>query len=691
MNIQTALQRLDRRLAAAIARAPKFYGSDAVTDPNRGLYVTEADVERLLHRSPGEPLFSTDIDNLPGWGEADARLIWLQETYRLTEFDLDVLLIAIAPTIDRRYEQFYAYLQDDVTQRHPTVDLALHLLCGSVAERLTQRSRLAPTSPLIASGCLYLVADPHHVQPALLAHYLRVEDQITQFLLGQSGLDARLITFCQMSQPQIAWETLPLDTAIKQAVERSQRLYLQGRSGVGKQAVAGAIATTRHASLLTAHLLRAWQLKVNFLPTVRLVIQAAQLHQAILYIPGMDGLANCDQGLPYQQLLEAIDTASIGIILSGAQPWLPITPQQAQVMSIVLDLPTVAQRQEHWQRHLKPPLCNLVAADLVVLADRFRLTPEQIANAATTTAHQIAPDVIHTPAELLDLLFTAARQQSGHDLQTMTDKITPRYDWTDLVLPPDPLAQLKELCSRVKYRYQVYQTWGFDRKLSLGKGITALFAGAPGTGKTMAAEVIATDLGLDLYRIDLSQVVSKYIGETEKNLDRIFQAATTSNAILFFDEADALFGKRSEVKDAHDRYANIEVGYLLQKIETYEGIAILASNLRQNLDEAFVRRLQFIVEFPFPDEDYRRQILAVLFPPTAPLAEDLDLPLLARNIRLAGGHLKNIVVAAAFYAAAEGSEDGKIRMAHLLQAAQREHQKIGRTWQLETIEIRQNL
>jgi SpoVK/Ycf46/Vps4 family AAA+-type ATPase len=193
----------------------------------------------------------------------------------------------------------------------------------------------------------------------------------------------------------------------------------------------------------------------------------------------------------------------------------------------------------------------------------------------------------------------------------------------------------------------------------------------------MAAEVIANELGLDLYKIDLSQVVSKYIGETEKNLDRIFAAAEDANAILFFDEADALFGKRSEVRDAHDRYANIEVGYLLQKMEEYEGIAILATNLRSHLDEAFVRRMHAIVEFPFPDEDYRRRIWEVVFPREAPLGEDVDFSLLAREVRLAGGNIKNIGLASAFYAASDG---GVIHMPHVLRAVQREHQKLGRMW-----------
>ena len=193
----------------------------------------------------------------------------------------------------------------------------------------------------------------------------------------------------------------------------------------------------------------------------------------------------------------------------------------------------------------------------------------------------------------------------------------------------------------------------------------------------MAAEIISNELGLDLYKIDLSQVVSKYIGETEKNLDKIFTEAQTSNAILFFDEADTLFGKRSEVKDAHDRYANIEIGYLLQKMEEYDGIAILATNLRQNMDESFVRRIQVIVEFPFPDEEHRGRIWKVVFPCQSPISGDVDFGVLAREVKLAGGNIKNIALTAAFYAAVDGSV---IQMSHLVEATRREYQKLGRTW-----------
>jgi SpoVK/Ycf46/Vps4 family AAA+-type ATPase len=257
----------------------------------------------------------------------------------------------------------------------------------------------------------------------------------------------------------------------------------------------------------------------------------------------------------------------------------------------------------------------------------------------------------------------------------LAKKIKPRYDWDDMVLSEDQKAMLRELVGTVRGRPKVLEEWKVGQKLASSAGVTALFAGPPGTGKTMAAEVIAGELGLDLYKIDLSTVVSKYIGETEKNLEKIFQEAESSNAILFFDEADSLFGKRSEVRDSHDRYANIEISYLLQRMEAYDGVTILATNLGANLDEAFTRRLSFSINFPFPEEEERLRIWQSLFPPSLPRAGDLDLPLMARRFKMAGGNIRNVIVSAAYLAAADG---GTLTMQHLLHGTRRELQKMGR-------------
>jgi SpoVK/Ycf46/Vps4 family AAA+-type ATPase len=258
---------------------------------------------------------------------------------------------------------------------------------------------------------------------------------------------------------------------------------------------------------------------------------------------------------------------------------------------------------------------------------------------------------------------------------SLARRVEPRHDWNDLVLPPAQREQLTALCNQAKHGSIVYGNWGFDRKLSLGRALNALFSGPPGTGKTLAAEVIAADLGVALLKIDLSQIVSKYIGETEKNLRQLFDQAASANAILFFDEADALLGKRSEVKDAHDRYANTETAYLLQKMEEYAGITILSTNLRQNMDDAFTRRMRFIVDFPFPEDEDRLRIWQAVWPREVPLAPDVDLPALARQIRLSGGSIRNVALCAAFLAAEQGQS---VSMRHLMRATRSELQKMGR-------------
>ena len=306
---------------------------------------------------------------------------------------------------------------------------------------------------------------------------------------------------------------------------------------------------------------------------------------------------------------------------------------------------------------------------------KFKFSRSQIRSAAATASNLALLREQDEQRITVRDLYEACRTHSNQKLSSLAHKIPLKYRWDDIVLPEDRTEQLREICNHVKYRDRVYTEWGFDRKLAMGKGLCILFAGPSGTGKTMSADIIAGELGLDLYKIDLSNVVSKYIGETEKNLSRIFDEAETSNAILFFDEADALFGKRSEVKDSHDRYANIETGYLLQRMEEHEGIVILASNFRKNMDEAFTRRLHFTVEFPFPKEEDRLRIWEHVWPEAVPREPGLDLKFLARRFQITGGNIRNIALSAAFLAA---DDNGVVGMRHLVRATQREYQKMGK-------------
>ena len=701
-DLVPALERLDRRIEWAIAAAAAGFAGEDPGDPYRGLTIGPAEVQRLLARTPGALAFAPP--SLSGDDEGErprtpACLANLAEAFDLVEFDLDVVLLSLAPELDLRYERLFAYLQDDVTKRRPSVDLALNLLCATAADRIERRVHFGPRAPLIRHGLIEILPDPGSVQPPLLARFLKLDDRIIRQLLGQPGIDDRLAPFCTLVESSGSWWDLPIDPDVQRVLPsllaeshsrlRPMRFYFEGARHSGKRTAAAALAGTAGRPLLLADFDRLAEAKETFDRVLPLLLREALLLDAFLYLTGLPALRPDERAVPERALLTALADYPGTVILAGAEPWVPTANAALAVTSVPFRIPDFPERCACWISSLGRHGFALGDADLGELAARFRLTQGQIGEAVelalqtgrwrTARGATDADDGGGSEAArlALDDLYAAARAQCGHDLAKLARKIPVRASFADIVLPEDHLAQLREMCEQAQYRRTVYDEWGFERKLSGGKGLNVLFTGSPGTGKTMAAEVIARALGLDLYRIDLSQIVSKYIGETEKNLDRIFRAAENSNAILFFDEADALFGKRSEVRDSHDRYANIEIAYLLQKMEDYAGISILATNLRQNLDEAFVRRLQGIIEFPFPDEEHRRGIWERSFPPETPVGDDVAFDVLAREVPLPGGCIRNMAVAAAFYAAAETNPVG---MTHLARAARREFQKLGRTW-----------
>jgi AAA+ superfamily predicted ATPase len=621
--------------------------------------------------------------------EPDSPLAWLAQRYGLSSFDLDVLLIALAPELDLRYERLYAYLQDDVSRRRPSVDLVLNLLCESADEKASRRSHFSPGAPLVQSGLLHLTPDREDDQPPLLSHFMKLDGQVVRFLIAERTLDPRLAPFSELVEAETNADELPTDEALLALLEdawdnsRPLRLYFQGQPGSGRRQKAGRLAAELKATMLIVDTPRALAVDRTFDWVPRLVFREAWFHNALVYLRGFDTLRSEERSAALGRFWEALVHDEGITFLEGTQPWAPVEGQPGGVITITFPRPSYAQRRALWKDLLTEASVQLKEADLDTLAGRFRLDPGQIADAFATAlnlAHRrvaALPDDQRENATLnMDDLFAAARAQTGSELGGLARKIEPLNRLKDIVLPDDTCEQLIEICQRVAHGNRVLEDWGFDRKLSQGKGTAVLFAGPSGTGKTMAAEILAAELGLDLYKIDLSSVVSKYIGETEKNLERIFQAAENSNAILFFDEADALFGKRSEVRDSHDRYANIEISYLLQKMETYDGLAILATNLRQNLDDAFVRRMAFTISFPFPDEASRRLIWEGIWPKDIPRdfsAADLDD--LAARFKLSGGNIKNIALAAAYLAA---SVNKPVSREHIMRAIYREFQKMGK-------------
>jgi hypothetical protein len=671
-----ALHDLDILLERALQLAPYAYGWEQGATQFRGLYITKPDVERTLARETGAPPFG-ELGEEPFFAIGDVPALQvLAERHALSWFDCAVLLIAMAPEIDLRYERIYAYLQDDVSRRRPTVDLILNLLCPTVGAKLHRRSHFASDSVLVGERLIHLAQDNNQAGPPLLAHSVKLDEQVIRELLGSTEMDCRLGGLSERLTSEIDLASLPLE---QETIEGLRRLALSSRAGANqlrlslggpamplKRRTAEAVANCMGRPLMTFDLGRAVALGSDVSVLLAVMVREAQLFNAVLFVAA-DGVDERTTRL----LAESLEEPRTDAIVSMSAPAAVI--DQLAMVSVEFVRPSFPTRREQWRRSLSATRIDLAESELDSLAGRFRLYPDQIC-AAVTSAHNRARWRGSKHATMTDL-SAAARAQSGRQIGGMARKIEPVYSWNDIVLPPATVGQLRAICSRVVHQHRVLDEWGFDRKLSMGKGVTVLFAGPSGVGKTMAAEIIATELDIDLYKIDLAGVVSKYIGETEKNLDRIFAAAENANAILFFDEADALFGKRSEVKDSHDRYANIEISYLLQKMEMYDGIAILATNLRQNLDDAFLRRLAFTVHFPFPDEGDRRRIWTSIWPAAVPLDADIDFDFLAARFKLSGGNIKNVALAAAFLAA---EEDRPVGMRHLVTAVEREYEKMGK-------------
>jgi ATPase family associated with various cellular activities (AAA) len=489
---------------------------------------------------------------------------------------------------------------------------------------------------------------------------LRLDERVLHYLTGVSYPDERLQGLVQPigDTPEAAPSHRAAAERLSAAIVASPLPVYQlcERDGAAARAIAAAACAG-----FGAH---AWTLAGADVPSsaaereglARLWEREAVLDGGVLLVECGE-LESAEELRPVAAFVDGVQGA---VIVSG--PGSPRT-RRRPVVRLESRRPGTAERRELWRAALGDAAAVLNGS-VDVLAAQFELGPEGVRAAVAATSGR-------EPDALAEALWEACRSQSRSGLDALAQRIDPVATWRDLVLPERELALLRTLAAHVRRRTIVLDDWGFAAQGSRGLGVSALFAGASGTGKTMAGEVLANELGLDLYRIDLSQVVSKYIGETEKNLRRVFDAAESGGAILLFDEADALFGKRTEVRDSHDRYANIEVSYLLQRMEAYRGLAVLTTNMKEAIDSAFMRRLRFVVTFPFPDARQRAEIWRRIFPAHAP-TEGLRFDDLAR-LSVAGGSIRSIALNGAFLAAEAGES---VTMRHLAQAARNEYLKL---------------
>jgi hypothetical protein len=621
---------IDRRVMAAVERVA---GTDPDPgDPFRGLYISD---EVALRLTQGESV-----------SDADERLQAAVRALGLDLLEAAVLAVCAAAELNPRYGRLYAYLQDDVTRKLPSPRLVGQLLEGEGLSPADVMAAFDTAGALRRRGAVKLLGD---AQTPLAERPVKVADRLAAALLGG-----------RMDEPaeptRMRFLALPAHAPGRDEAVAVVSALL-GRESHLPVVLAGPDADSLLAVAYGRPLVA---LHVRDLSDREAMAEASlvsALEDRPIVFEGLEDIEPAERG----RLLRAIEQRPERTVLAAPTRTAALALGERTVLLVESAAPSFAERRQAWADLTGAPDTGDVAA-------KFRLSMNQIAEAAEVARLAATARGAERPEGVdLDL---GARQASSSRLGELAARLPPGYRWEDLVVPERQRELLQSISAYLRHR-----DWGYERTVARTQGLKVLFAGESGTGKTMAAQVLAAELGLEIFRVDLATTVSKYIGETEKNLDRIFGAAEGSNAILFFDEADALFGKRSEVGDSHDRYANIEVAYLLQKMEGYPGAVILATNFRRNIDDAFVRRLDFVIDFPFPEADDRRRIWERVLPDEAPKAEDIDLSFLAEKFKLSGGAIRNCSLAAAFQAA---DEDAPISMRHLVRAVAQEYGKQGR-------------
>jgi hypothetical protein len=589
--------------------------------------------------------------------------------FRLSPFERDVLLLCAGMELASDFAGLCATAQGDPARHYPTFSLCLAALPEA------HWSALTPAAPLRRNRLIEIGSSG-----SLTNSPLTIDERILHFIVGVNHFDERLralIDFVPVDSelpPSYALIANEIAAIWRQAAPSGSFPVIQlcGPSPTCKRRIAAAACASVGLNLcaVSAESLNTDPVELDSL--LRLWEREYGIAKCALLLEYED--AQVPDAPRRQAVYRAFERAN-GIVLISTREREP--SRQKVMVSFDIDKPTVTEQQNLWRATLGAP-AETLNGRLDELTAQFDLTDQAIrmigAEALGRTACLAEPNGKKGSSELAGILWDTCRVSARTRLDDLAQRIEPAAGWNDLILPEAQMLILRDIASHVRRRHTVYQNWGFAGKGKRGLGISALFAGTSGTGKTMAAEVLANELRLDLYRIDLSAVVSKYIGESEKNLRRVFDAAEECGAILLFDEADALFGKRSEVKDSHDRYANLEVSYLLQRMESYRGLAILTTNLKSALDTAFLRRLRFVLQFPFPDSEQRAAIWKTIFPSSTP-TDGLD-PAKLAQLNIAGGNIRNMALNAAFIAADAGEP---VRMSHVLRAAQAEYDKLEKT------------
>lgn len=641
-------------------------------NPLKGLVISGSDIYRLLNGSRQNSYLITKDNEFTDIQEAAVNSadagVWLPLEKLCSMFNLNIaekifILMAVSVEISAKYSKIYGYFNDNISKTRPSFSLAFDIMGMDDDGRNKVRSSLLEDSSFRKYICTMSKQD----EP-LLMREICIDERIINYVMDARN-DAGLLVYDGQGANVIGcgvWEKLLKTYDICSKTKGA--IYLYGDKGSGKKENFKKFLISQKISAVLVDMklmtLNTDEFEINLRRAIREVI----LNDGVLAVDNYQEILNCENhNAAFCEKIFIEETSALD------RPTFVFSTEKyrgnyaSSLIQIKLDRPDYEDRVRLWKHYSKSLNAGILNTEQ--LASKFLFTPAQIKNAVASYAAESHMDTGKYT------IYEACFDNINHDLYKRASKVNAEYTWENLILPDEQKSLLQDACNQVENKYRVYEEWGFNDTVAYGKGVTVVFSGPPGTGKTMAAQVMANRLNLELFKVDLSQIVSKYVGETEKNLSDIFTEAKISNAILFFDEADALFGKRSDVKSSNDKYSNLETSYLLQKIEEYEGISVLATNYLKNIDEAFIRRMKYIINFPFPDVDSRKQIWQVTMPDKAPVGRDIDYDFLAETFEISGGNIKNILVYAAFKAAADSP---RITMSHILKAAQYEMQKIGK-------------
>lgn len=631
-----------------------------------------------------------DREDASIFAQHELSLLRIESAFNMYSFSKTCLIMALAYELNRKYRNIYSFINNEKSDVYPTAYIALKLcnintevysdVIPCIAELKIIRDYIFENKNLMMIESKNDITAP-----------LKLNEKVQKILIKSSNINYKIFHYFEIFKYKDELEELEFNHYIKEDIveasyeieniisyklySKSKIIFLKGLEGVGKR-------------FYIKHALKELKRNVLFIDISALINEkdeAEELKQDILKECLMENAVPCLYGLHKIYQLEKYNSWILKYILmelKNITELIFITSEEEiheinfsdtfNIKRIDIENPYLNIRSEYLKNCMKNK--NLTTkADINILLNKFSFTPGQIKAAIYDISCKTKSDKMQDVSE--EDIYDVFNSLAFSRLSDLAVSVKPIYKWNDLVLKKEQKETLKQACDHIKFKHIVYEEWGFYKKRTYGNGVCILFAGSPGTGKTMAAQVVANELHINMYKVDLSQITSKYIGETEKNLKKLFDEAKKSNSLLFFDEADTIFAKRTEVKDSHDKHSNMDAAYLLQKIEEYDGISVLATNYIQNIDEAFIRRISFIIRFSMPELYERKEIWMKSFPDSIPIYRAIDFDFLASKFQLSGSNIKNIVLHSAFLAA---SNNEGISMKHIINAIKAQYLKVNK-------------